>query len=124
MFMTIMAYIRSKNIVDSSYKKSFNSTKVLLMDNPFGTMSSPHLLKAVFRYADKFNTQLICFSDLQNNSIYDQFNLIYGLQTVKTDEGKGYLTKVMKKGSEDEEVEETQEQMRLETISFLDNKEA
>ena len=120
LFMTIMAYIRSKNI-SSNYKKNYNANKVLIMDNPFGTITSEHLLKPVFEYARKFNTQLICFTDLQNNAIYDQFKLIYGLQVVTTSEGKGYLTKMVKKGSKDiEEESKEMNNMKLEQISFIE----
>lgn len=120
LFMTIMAYIRSKNI-SNNYKKNFNANKVLIMDNPFGTITSDHLLKPVFQYARKFNTQLICFTDLQNNAIYDQFKLIYGLQIVTTLDGKGYLTKIVKKGEKGVEVDSKEKNnMKLEQIRFIE----
>ncbi|MEN6328367.1 MAG: hypothetical protein ABFD18_19430, partial [Syntrophomonas sp.] len=53
---------------------------VLIMDNPFGPISSEHLLKPMFEIAKKHRTQLICLSDLKQNSIMNCFNLIYMLK--------------------------------------------
>ena len=58
------------------YKRN-RDTKVLIMDNPFGPISSEHLLKPLFNIAEKYNTQLICLTDLKQNSILNCFNLIY-----------------------------------------------
>lgn len=54
-----------------------SKAKVLIMDNPFGPISSEHLLKPLFQIAKKYNTQLICFTDLKQNSILNCFDLIY-----------------------------------------------
>ncbi len=55
-------------------------TRVLVMDNPFGPISSEHLLNPLFEIARKHRTQLICLSDLKQNSIMNCFNLIYMLK--------------------------------------------
>ena len=55
-------------------------TRVLVMDNPFGPISSEHLLNPLFEIAGKHRTQLICLSDLKQNSIMNCFNLIYMLK--------------------------------------------
>ena len=57
-----------------------SDTRVLFMDNPFGPISSEHLLKPLFEIAKKYNTQLICLTDLKQNSILNCFNLIYMLK--------------------------------------------
>lgn len=57
-----------------------SDTRVLLMDNPFGPISSEHLLKPLFEIAKKYNTQMICLTDLKQNSILNCFNLIYMLK--------------------------------------------
>ena len=57
-----------------------SDTRVLLMDNPFGPISSEHLLKPLFEIARKYNTQMICLTDLKQNSILNCFNLIYMLK--------------------------------------------
>jgi hypothetical protein len=50
------------------------------MDNPFGPISSEHLLGPLFDISRKYHTQLICLSDLMQNSIMNCFNLIYMLK--------------------------------------------
>lgn len=57
-----------------------SDTRVLIMDNPFGPISSEHLLKPLFEIAKKYNTQMICLTDLKQNSILNCFNLIYMLK--------------------------------------------
>ncbi len=47
------------------------------MDNPFGPISSEHLLGPLFEIARKHRTQLICLSDLKQNFIMNCCNLIY-----------------------------------------------
>jgi len=53
--------------------------KVLIMDNPFGPITSEHLLKPLFEISKKYNTQMICLTDVKGHTIYDRFNLIYSL---------------------------------------------
>jgi len=52
-------------------------SKVLIMDNPFGPITSGHLLKPMFDIAKKYNTQLICLSDIKQGSVINSFDLIY-----------------------------------------------
>ena len=59
-----------------------NEGKVLLMDNPFGVVSSAHLLIPMMELAEKNNTQLICLSALSGGEIYDRFSNIYVLNLV------------------------------------------
>ena len=40
-------------------------SKGAIMDNPFGPITSGHLLKPMFDIARKYNTQLICLSDIK-----------------------------------------------------------
>lgn len=54
-------------------------SKVLIMDNPFGPITSEHLLKPLFEISKKYNTQMICLTDVKGHAIYDRFNLIYSL---------------------------------------------
>ncbi|MEA4901569.1 hypothetical protein [Desulfitobacterium sp.] len=56
-----------------------DTTRVFLIDNPFGKTSSKHLLEAMLRVAKKFKTQMICLSDLSQSSITNRFALIYQL---------------------------------------------
>lgn len=56
---------------------------VLIMDNPFGPISSMHLLKPLFDIAKRYRTQLICLTDLKQSSILNNFNLVYMLRIRK-----------------------------------------
>lgn len=55
------------------------NSKVLIMDNPFAQTNAEHLLKPLMEMAKKSNTQLICFSGLGGDSIYNRFDNIYVL---------------------------------------------
>ncbi|MDD4360020.1 MAG: hypothetical protein PHV50_05610 [Syntrophaceticus sp.] len=75
----LMAYTRSRTM-DAVGADPDQDTRVLIMDNPFGPISSEHLLNPLFAIAKKHRTQLICLSDLKQNSIMNCFNLIYMLK--------------------------------------------
>lgn len=66
-----------------------NEGKVLLMDNPFGVVSSAHLLIPMMSLAKKNNTQLICLSALSGGEIYDRFANIYVLNLVQASLSRG-----------------------------------
>ena len=87
----LMTYTRTRNI-EAMGADPDTDTRVLIMDNPFGPISSEHLLEPMFEIAKKHRTQLICLSDLKQNSIMKRFNLIYMLK-VRTGaiDGKEYL---------------------------------
>jgi hypothetical protein len=74
--VALMSYTRTSMKLEDDYQRN-TDTKVLIMDNPFGPISSEHLLKPLFQIAQKYNTQLICLTDLKQNSILNCFNLIY-----------------------------------------------
>ena len=74
-----MAYTRSRTLEAAGADEDKDSS-VLVMDNPFGPISSEHLLNPLFEIAKKHRTQLICLSDLKQNSIMNCFNLIYMLK--------------------------------------------
>ena len=73
----LMEYARSNMPAAAGNKKS--GAKVMLIDNPFGKMSSNHLLDALIQAADQFGMQMICLSDLSQSSITGKFSLIYQL---------------------------------------------
>ncbi len=75
----LMTYTRAR-AVEAAGADADTDTRVLVMDNPFGPISSEHLLKPLFDIAKKHRTQLICLSDLKQNSIMNCFNLIYMLK--------------------------------------------
>jgi hypothetical protein len=63
LLLSMMNY--SRGIVETMQK----SSGVLIMDNPFGPISSGHLLRPMFDIAKHFNIQLICFSGLDTADI-------------------------------------------------------
>jgi hypothetical protein len=74
--------------------------KVLIMDNPFAQTNAEHLLKPLTDIAKKYNTQLICFTGLGGDSIYNRFDNIYvmnlldsklhqGIQVMESEHKKG-----------------------------------
>ncbi len=75
----LMAYTRSRTL-EAVGADAERDSSVLVMDNPFGPISSEHLLNPLFEIAKKHRTQLICLSDLKQNSIMNCFNLIYMLK--------------------------------------------
>jgi hypothetical protein len=72
----LMGYQRDSIVGPSGVR---DSTRVFLIDNPFGKTSSKHLINAMIQVAKKFHTQLICLSDLSQSSITNRFALIYQL---------------------------------------------
>ncbi|OFI07787.1 hypothetical protein CLOACE_01350 [Clostridium acetireducens DSM 10703] len=76
--------------------------KVIIMDNPFAQTSAEHLLKPLMDIAKKSNTQLICFSGLGGDSIYNRFDNIYVLNLIssKLKSGLKYLRSEKVKGEE------------------------
>jgi len=78
MFIAVLSYLRSKmSGID-------NASKVLLADNPFGVVSSPHLLQVIFKLAQVNRVQMICLSDHNKQSIYDLFEVVYSLKLTST----------------------------------------
>jgi len=77
-------------------------SKVIVMDNPFAQTNAEHLLKPLINMADKSNTQLICFSGLGGDSIYNRFNNIYVLETKQSGlkANQQYLKHTHEKGEE------------------------
>lgn len=67
---------RSYNLDDFDDSLSFS----LILDNPFGTMSSQHLIKPVFSMARKLDAQLICLTDIRNSGVLNQFDVRYELR--------------------------------------------
>lgn len=77
---SLLSYMR-KNPEDIRLKET---GKVLIMDNPFGKTSSKHLLIPMMEIAKKYNTQLICLSDLGKSDIYDRFDRIFALRLLES----------------------------------------
>ncbi len=72
--LTLMNYTRSSVGIVSKNAKS-----VLILDNPFGKITSAHLLKPMFDIAKHFNVQLICLSDINKSDVINCFDCIIKL---------------------------------------------
>ncbi len=83
-----------------------NEGKVLLMDNPFAQTNASHLLKPLMDMAKKTNTQLICFTGLGGESIYNRFDNIYVLNLIAASirQGMQYLKAEHMRGNDAETV--------------------
>ena len=78
------------------------------MDNPFGPITSGHLLKPMFDIAKKYNTQLICLSDIKQGDVINSFDLIYMVKIRQTMNREDYLELepiVQRKMAQDERLE-------------------
>ena len=76
--LTLMNYTRS-----SAGLVSRNARSVLILDNPFGKITSAHLLKPMFDIAKHFNVQLICLSDINKSDVIGCFDCVIKL-VIKT----------------------------------------
>ena len=72
--LTLMNYTRSISGLVSKDDKS-----VLILDNPFGKITSAHLLKPMFDIAKHFNVQLICLSDINKSDVISCFECVVKL---------------------------------------------
>ncbi|MBK5251231.1 MAG: hypothetical protein JJE29_01085 [Peptostreptococcaceae bacterium] len=118
--VALMSYTRTSLKLEDDYRRN-RDTKVLVMDNPFGPISSEHLLKPLFKIAEKYNTQLICLTDLKQNSILNCFNLIYMIKIRKSVFGTSEYIQVerqIKNGAEMEQDEKLEKAVMMSQISF------
>lgn len=76
-FALILSMMNFSRSISNSIK---NSSGVLILDNPFGPISSAHLLTPMFEIARKFRIQLICFTHLDTAEIVKCFSNSYKLK--------------------------------------------
>lgn len=80
-FVVLFSLIVSVMNYTRSLTSSLNSTSgVLILDNPFGPISSPHLLEPMFRIARHFHIQLICLTHLGTAAVTSFFDMVYQLR--------------------------------------------
>lgn len=72
--LTLMNYTRS-----SAGHLNRNTKSVLILDNPFGKITSAHLLKPMFDIAKHFNVQMICISDINKSDVISCFECVIKL---------------------------------------------
>lgn len=96
---SLLSFMRKS---DSDIFKTYEDSKVIIMDNPFAQTNAEHLLKPLMDIAKKSNTQLIAFSGLKGESIYNRFDNIYvlDLMTSKMKNNLSFLRGNHHKGEE------------------------
>lgn len=107
LLIALISYSRKQQRGSSAFRNREES-KVLIMDNPFGPITSGHLLKPMFDIAKKYNTQLICLSDIKQGDVINSFDLIYMVKIRQTMHREDYLELepiIQKKLSQDEKLE-------------------
>lgn len=70
--VTMMNYTRSLGTALGRGKAS----SVLILDNPFGAITSAHLLEPMFRIAADFRVQMICLSDISKCDVTECFDSV------------------------------------------------
>jgi len=76
--LTLINYTRSSvGLINRNVKS------VLILDNPFGKITSAHLLRPMFDIAKHFNVQLICLSDINKSDVVSCFDCVIKL-VIKT----------------------------------------
>ena len=70
--LALMAYTRDDpNEIGSKQNKS-----VLILDNPFGPISSKHVLEPMFDISRNYHVQMICLSHIGNSDVVSCFSLV------------------------------------------------
>lgn len=120
----LIEYTRKKELEARGEKENQESSKVFILDNPFGKTSSSHLLEPMMEISKKFNIQMICLSDLSQSSITDKFTLIYQLALRGSKyTNKSFLnlekTRINGEVNMDASLEQVYLRNYLEQISFL-----
>lgn len=76
LILTLMNYSRSK---EGMFANTNNASGVLILDNPFGEITTAYLLEPVFEIAEHFNVQLICLTALKDVNIRNSFSNVIKL---------------------------------------------
>lgn len=80
-FVVLFSLVVSVMNYTRSMTENLNHTSgVLILDNPFGPISSPHLLEPMFRIAHHFHIQLICLTHLGTAAVTSCFDMVYQLR--------------------------------------------
>lgn len=81
-FVVLFSLIVSVMNYTRSLTSNLSTTSgVLILDNPFGPISSRHLLEPMFHIARHFHIQLICLTHLGTADVTSFFNMVYQLRS-------------------------------------------
>lgn len=122
LLVALISYSRKQIKGYDAFNKKEES-KVLIMDNPFGPITSGHLLKPMFDIAKKYNTQLICLSDIKQGSVVNSFNLIYMIKIRQNMMQEDYLEVepvLLKELKQDEKLENIHLYSKSDQISLFE----
>lgn len=72
MILALMAYSRD----DCGGLDDRNNRSVLVLDNPFGPISSKHVLEPMFEISRNYHVQMICLSNISNSDVVSCFRLV------------------------------------------------
>ena len=115
---SLLSYMRKE---ESNIFRPAEEGKVIIMDNPFAQTNAEHLLKPLMDIARKNNTQLICFTGLGGDSIYNRFDNIYVLSLVpsKLKSGMSYIESEHRKGEEITHMSSSRFKIRQESVEQI-----
>ena len=71
--LALMTYARD-NCGDGM--DSRNNSSVLVLDNPFGPITSQHVLQPMFEISRRYNVQMICLSDIDKTDVRSCFRVV------------------------------------------------
>lgn len=122
LLVALISYSRKQVKGYETFRRKEES-KVLIMDNPFGPITSGHLLKPMFDIAAKYNTQLICLSDIKQGSVVNSFDLIYMIKIRQNMMQEDFLEIepiLLKELKQDEKLENVYLYRKTDQISIFD----
>jgi hypothetical protein len=122
LLVALISYSR-KQVKGYNEFRRREESKVLIMDNPFGPITSGHLLKPMFDIAQKYNTQLICLSDIKQGSVLNSFDLIYMIRIRQNMMQEDFieLEPIMQREmKQDEKLETANLYRKIEQVSLFD----
>lgn len=73
--IALISFVREEDLEDGGA-----DSKTILMDNPFGLVNSAKLLVPMFDLLKKYNTQLVCFTNVDNIDVHKCFDVVCGLK--------------------------------------------
>lgn len=77
--LSIMNYSKS----ESAGIQNNSAYSVLILDNPFGSTTSPHILNPMFNLAKHFKVQMVCLTHITQNDVIKCFDFVIKAFTKK-----------------------------------------
>ncbi|MCQ2417250.1 MAG: hypothetical protein MJ071_05515 [Oscillospiraceae bacterium] len=77
--LSIMNYSKS----ESAGIRNNSAYSVLILDNPFGSTTAPHILTPMFNLAEHFKVQMVCLTHITQNDVIKCFDFVIKAFTKK-----------------------------------------